>query len=139
MTCFKFPFFFLMLNEIILFQFLYRHLEYIFVSFMKVKIVKFIQLAMFYIKYDPIYFFNFNFWIFLHCNRVLGFYHSHNLCTLVLKVFVVIILGQKNLFRRSLWIIELFFKETKYWIFFQYLVGILKLVQIWHAIHRILR
>jgi hypothetical protein len=115
MTCFKFPFFFLMLNEIILFQILYTHLEYLFFSFMKVRIVKFIQLAMFYIKHHTIYFLISNF---LHCNRVLGFCHSHILCTLVLKAFVVIILGQKQLFKRSLWIIELFFWGNKVLDFF---------------------
>jgi hypothetical protein len=36
-------FFFLMSNEIILFQILYKHLEYLFFSFIKLRIVKFIQ------------------------------------------------------------------------------------------------
>ncbi len=42
MTDLRFPLFFLMSNEIILFQILYRHLEYLFFSLMKVRIVKFI-------------------------------------------------------------------------------------------------
>jgi hypothetical protein len=35
--------FFLISNEIILLQILYKHLEYLFFSFMKVRIIKFIQ------------------------------------------------------------------------------------------------
>jgi hypothetical protein len=43
MTCFRFPSFFLMSNEINLLQILYKHLNYLFFSFMKVKIIKFNQ------------------------------------------------------------------------------------------------
>jgi hypothetical protein len=42
MTMLDFPFF-LMSNEIILFQILYKYLEYIFFSLIKVRIIKFIQ------------------------------------------------------------------------------------------------
>jgi len=42
MICLTFHFFF-MLNEIILFQILCKPLKYLFFSFMKVKIIKFIQ------------------------------------------------------------------------------------------------
>jgi hypothetical protein len=43
MTSFRFPIFLFMSNEIILFYILYWHLEYLFFSLMKVRIVKFIQ------------------------------------------------------------------------------------------------
>jgi len=43
MIWFRFSFFFfLMSNEIILFQILYKHLKYLFLSLMKLRIVKFI-------------------------------------------------------------------------------------------------
>ncbi len=64
--------------------------------------------------------------------------HSYILCTLIFKVFVVKISSQKNLCKHSLWVLERFFaQETKSWIFFQDLVRILKLVQSWHAMHKI--
>jgi hypothetical protein len=43
MTCLKFPFFFLISNEINLLQILYGHLHYLLFSLMNVKIIKFIQ------------------------------------------------------------------------------------------------
>jgi hypothetical protein len=98
--------FFIMSNEIILFQFLYRKLKYLFFSFMKVKIVKVIQCGPCSIngpKFPKNPFKQKNY------NRPFDFCHLYILCTLRSKVFVVRILGQKNLFKHSLWIIELFF------------------------------
>ncbi len=43
MTCFKILFFYLMLNEINLVQFLYGHLKYLVFSLMNVSIITFIQ------------------------------------------------------------------------------------------------
>jgi hypothetical protein len=50
------------------------------------------------------------FWNFLHYNKAFGSYHIHTFYThLTHKVFVEKILGQKNLFRHSLQVFELFF------------------------------
>ncbi len=71
-----FPFFFLMSNEIILFQILFRHLEYLLFSLMKIKNSKIYSMwAMFY--QWPKLPINFIFWNFLHCNMALGFCHIH--------------------------------------------------------------
>jgi hypothetical protein len=44
--------------------------------------------------------------------------HSYILCALILKIFVVRILGQKQLFKHSLWILELLFLKAKILDFF---------------------
>jgi hypothetical protein len=119
-----------------LFQILYRFLKYLFFSFMKVRIVKFIQWGPCSInspKFPKIWFFETFYITIRHLVLVTFIHFIHN------KVFVVKILGQKKWFRHSLWMFELFFShETKYWIFFKNLVGIFKPVQIWHFTHRIL-
>jgi hypothetical protein len=107
--------FFLMSNEIILFQILYSHLKYLLFSLMKVKIVKFIQCGPCSIngqKFLEIWFFG-TFYI------AIGHWflsHSCILYTLTCKVLVVKILGQKKLFIHSLWVLELFFlmKQNHY-------------------------
>ncbi len=104
--------FFLMSNEIILFQILYRHLEYLSFSLVKVEIVKIIQCGPCSIigsKFLEISLFEFFYIAIGH----LVLSHSYILCTLVLKVFVIRILGQKYLFRLSLWVLELFFLMTQ--------------------------
>jgi hypothetical protein len=104
---------------------------------MKIRIVKFIQCGLCSIN-GPKFSTKFIFWNFLHYNRAFDFCHTHTLCTLVPKVFVVRILGQNLVFKHSLWILELFFSlRDKIMDFFQDLVGILKLVQIWHVMHKI--
>ncbi len=85
-----------MSNEIILFQILYRHVEYILFSFMKVRMLKFIQCGDVLSMAQNSQRFHF-----------LKFFTLHLVfvtlkCTLVPKVFVVRILGQKQLFKHSL-------------------------------------
>jgi len=59
---------------------------------------------------------------FLHYSRAFGSY-SYILYTIAHKVFVIKILGQKKLFRHSLWILEFIFPlKIKSWIFFKDLV-----------------
>jgi hypothetical protein len=97
--------FFLMSNEIILFQILYKHLKYLFFSFMKVRTVKFIQCwAMFYINGPK--FPKKTFYIVIRHLVLVRFIHFIHIAH---KVFVIKILGQKKLFRHSLWVLELFF------------------------------
>jgi hypothetical protein len=90
-----------MSNEIMLFQILYRHLEYLLFSLMKVKIVKFIQCgpcsingqnSLKKIKIETFYI----------AIKHLVLSHSYILCTLVPKIFVVRILGQMHLFKHYL-------------------------------------
>jgi len=130
--------FFLMSNEIILYQILCRLLKYLLFSLTKVRIIKFIQCRPYFIngpKFLKILLFE-TFYIVIGHLVLVTFMHLY---TLTHKVFVVKILGQKNLFRYSLWVLEPFFPHaTKFWIFFKNLVGILKLVQIWHSMHRII-
>jgi hypothetical protein len=102
-----------MSNEIILFQILYRHLKYLFFSLIKVRIIKFIQCGPCSIngpKFQEISFFE-TFYIVLG-HLVL----SH----LILKVFVVKILGQKKLFKHSLWVLKKnFLKRQSFEFFFK--------------------
>ena len=95
------PFLIFMSNEIILFQILYRALKYLFFSLMKVTIIKFIQCGPCSInnpKYQKYHFFE-TFYIVIGHLVLVTFMHLY---TLTHKVFVVKILGQKNLFRYSL-------------------------------------
>jgi hypothetical protein len=100
--------FFLMSNEIILFQILHMHLKHLLFSLMKVRIVKFIHyghvlsMAQYSQKNGFLKLFTLQLGIWFLS-------HSCILHTLTHKVFVVKILGQKNLFRHSLWVFELFF------------------------------
>jgi hypothetical protein len=98
------------LNEIILFQILYKHLKYLLFSL--VRIVKFIQCGSCSIngpKFPQISLFK-TFYI------LIGHFflsYSYTLCTLVPKVLVVKLLGQKNSYEHSLWIFELFFLKRQ--------------------------
>jgi hypothetical protein len=56
---------------------------------------------------------NFTFWNFLHYNKAFDFVTFIHLCTLILKVFVVRILGQNVFFKHYLWIFELLFSRNK--------------------------
>jgi len=108
-----FPFF-IMSNEIILFKILYQHLNFIYFSLMKTKIVIFIQCGPCSIigpKFSKFSLFE-TFYIAIG-HLVLS--HPYTLCTLVLKVFMVRISGQKNLFKHSLLVLELcFFKRQNF-------------------------
>jgi hypothetical protein len=125
---------FLMSNEINLPQILCEHLKYLFFSVMNVKIVKFIQCGPCSIngpKFPKKIFFE-NLYIAIY---TFFLSYSNILYTLVAKVFVVEILKQNNLFRPCLWVLEFFFLTRqslgKDWL------GILKLVQIWNSMHKI--
>ncbi len=117
---------------------LYEPPKYLLFSPMKVKIIKFIQCGPYSIngpKFSKKWFFQ-TFYIALRHLVFVIFIHAY---TLANEVFVVKILGQKKLFRHYLWILELFFShKSKSWIFFKDLVGILKLIEIWHFTHRII-
>jgi hypothetical protein len=72
--------FFLMSNEIILFQILYKHLKYLLVSLMKVKIVKFIQCGPCFIngpKWSKNWFFEKNYIIIGHLILVTFMHFIH--------------------------------------------------------------
>jgi hypothetical protein len=127
--------FFFMSNEIILFQILHRPLKYLLFWIMKVKIINFIQCEPCSIncpKFLKIWFFEtFNIAI-EHLVLVTFIYFIH-IST------VVKILGQKKLFRHSLnESLNFFSSWDKVLIFFKDLIDILKLVQIWHYMHRII-
>ncbi len=99
--------FFLMSNEIILFQVLYRPLKYLLFSLMKMKILKFSQCEPCSIngpKFSKFWLFE-TFYIIIGHLVLVTFIHLY---TLTHKVYVVKILGQKKLFRHSLWIFNLF-------------------------------
>jgi hypothetical protein len=107
------PPFFFMSNEINLFQILYGHLKYLFFSLINVRIVKFIQCGNVLSMAQTSQ--NFHFLKFCTLQYDIWFLSHLNIWyTLAVKVFVVKILKQNNLFRHSLWVLELFFPhETK--------------------------
>jgi hypothetical protein len=97
--------FFLMSNEIILFQFLYRPLKYLLFSLMK---MKFIQCGPCFINGPKIletWFFE-TFYIIIKHLVLVTFIHFIHIAH---KVFVVKILVQKKLFKHFLWVFELLF------------------------------
>jgi hypothetical protein len=101
-----------MSNEIILFLFLYRSLKYLFFSFMKMRIIKFIQCEPCFSN-API-FFEFFYSTIMH----LIFVTWYILYKLTNKVFVIKILGQKKLFRNSIWAFHFIFLWNKVLYFF---------------------
>jgi hypothetical protein len=102
-------FFFFMSNKIVLFQILYRLLRYLLFSFMKIKIVKFIQCGPCFVNGSKFL----RIWLFE------TFYITIGHLVLVKCIYFIHLntqgvcdkkkLGQKKLFKHSLWILEFYF------------------------------
>ncbi len=126
-----------MSNEIILLQIVYRPLKYLFFfTYENENSKTYPMLTMFY-QWPKIPR-NLIFWIFLHYNKAFGLWHSYILYTLAHKVFVVKSWAKKICLNIPYESLNFFFHEIKFGIFFKNLVGIFKLVQIWHYMHRII-
>jgi len=122
MTCLKFLFYFFMSNEILLFQIIYIYIT------CESKNSKIYPMQVMFYQWPklPI---NFIFEFFYIAIEHLVFVTFTHFMYISNKVFVVKILAQKKLFKQSLYVLELFFfSRNKVLDFFQYLVGILKLV-----------